>query len=139
MSYFGPPGSGIAFGNGDGTLQTAGTSGSVTPAQLLYVATGGASTAFTAHGASAPSIFNNSTVLINEEATTTTITPTVTVTPSTSSITTSQALTVTVAVSGGTGNPTPTGSVTLSSGSYASAATALASGTAMITVPAGSL
>jgi hypothetical protein len=63
-------------------------------------------------------------------------TPTVTVTPSLSSITTTQSLTVTIGVSG---NPTPTGSVTLTSGSYTSAATTLVSGSAMITVPAGSL
>jgi len=61
------------------------------------------------------------------------------VTPSSSSITTAEALTVMIAVSGGAGNPTPTGSVTLTSGSYASAATTLASGSATITVPAGSL
>jgi len=66
-------------------------------------------------------------------------TPTVMVTPSASSITTAQALMVTVVVSGGTGNPTPTGSVTLSSGSYTSAAGTLSSGSATISVPAGSL
>jgi Beta-propeller repeat len=63
-------------------------------------------------------------------------TPTVTVTPSSASITTAQSLTVTIGVSG---NPTPTGSVTLTSGSYTSAATTLVSGSAMITVLAGSL
>jgi N-acetylneuraminic acid mutarotase len=68
-----------------------------------------------------------------------TATPAVTVTPSPTSITTTQADTVTVTVSGGSGNPTPTGSVTLTSGSYTSAATTLVSGSAMITVPAGSL
>lgn len=66
-------------------------------------------------------------------------TPTVTVTPGASSITTAQALMVTVAVSGGSGNPTPTGSVTLSGAGYTSAATALVSGSASITIPAGSL
>jgi len=66
-------------------------------------------------------------------------TPTVTVTPSSSSITTTQSLPVTIGVSGGGENPTPTGSVVLTSGSYSSAATTLVSGSAMITVPAGSL
>jgi len=66
-------------------------------------------------------------------------TPTVTVTPNPTSITTAQALSVTVAVSGGNGNPTPTGSVTLTSGSYTSAATSLSSGSATISIPAGSL
>jgi hypothetical protein len=42
-------------------------------------------------------------------------------------------------VSGGSGNPTPTGSVVLSGGGYTSAATTLSGGSAMITVPAGSL
>jgi uncharacterized repeat protein (TIGR03803 family) len=66
-------------------------------------------------------------------------TPTVTVTPSASSITLVQALTVTVAVSGGSSNPTPTGSVKLTSGTYTSAATTLVSGSAPISIPAGSL
>jgi sugar lactone lactonase YvrE len=64
---------------------------------------------------------------------------TVTVSPSQSSITTAQPLEVTVAVAGPNGEPTPTGSVTLTSGSYTSGAVALASGGAMITIPAGSL
>jgi RHS repeat-associated protein len=63
-------------------------------------------------------------------------TPTVAVTPSLSSITATQAVSVTIAVSS---TPTPTGTVTLSSGSYASAATALTSGSATINIPAGSL
>jgi len=64
-------------------------------------------------------------------------TPTVKVTPASSSVTTAQSLQVTIAVSGTKG--TPTGSVILSSGTYASASTALASGSTSITVPAGSL
>jgi hypothetical protein len=59
------------------------------------------------------------------------------VTPSLSSIATTQTLPVTITVSGGT--PTPTGSVVLTSGSYTSAATTLSSGSAMVTIPAGSL
>ena len=76
-----------------------------------------------------------STVTVTAPAKTT---PTVTVSPSSTSITTAQSLTVTIGVSGG-GNPTATGSVTLTSGSYTSAATILVSGSATITVPAGSL
>ncbi len=64
-------------------------------------------------------------------------TPTVTVTPAASSITTAQSLDVTVSVAA-TG-ATPTGSVVLSSGSYSSSSTTLNSGSATITVPAGSL
>ena len=67
------------------------------------------------------------------------ILPTVTVTPTPSSISYTQTLSVVVAVGGGNGNPTPTGSVKLTSGSYASAAITLSSGSATITVPAGSL
>ncbi|HMD76955.1 MAG TPA: glycoside hydrolase family 44 protein [Terracidiphilus sp.] len=65
------------------------------------------------------------------------VTPTVTVTPASSSIRYSQSLSVTVAVSGANG--TPTGSVVLSSGSYTSSAATLSSGSAIITIPAGSL
>lgn len=64
-------------------------------------------------------------------------TPTVTVTPATGSITTLQSLGVTIGVSGPNG--TPTGSVVISSGSYASSSATLNSGSANITVPAGSL
>jgi hypothetical protein len=66
-------------------------------------------------------------------------TPTVTVTPSATNITTAQGLIVTVAVAGASGSPTATGSITLSSGSYTSAATALSSGSATISVPSGTL
>jgi hypothetical protein len=62
-------------------------------------------------------------------------TPTVTVTPGAQSITTVQPLSVTIAVAGSSG--TPTGSVALSSGTYTSTATTLSSGTAQISVPAG--
>jgi subtilase family serine protease len=67
------------------------------------------------------------------------ITPSVFPSSSPSNPTTAQAVVVQVRVDGFTGNPTPTGAVVLSSGSYASAATALAGGTASITIPAGAL
>jgi hypothetical protein len=60
-------------------------------------------------------------------------TPTVTVTPASSSITTAQSLSVTIRVAGASGT------VVLSSGSYSSLATALNSGSATITIPAGTL
>ncbi len=66
-------------------------------------------------------------------------TPTVSVTPSASQITTAQAVVVTVTVAATSGNPTPTGSVTLAGGGYTSSATTLSSGSASITVAAGSL
>ncbi len=62
--------------------------------------------------------------------------PAMTVTPSPSSVATTQSLSVTVAVSG---TPTPTGSVMLTSGSYTSAAATLSSGSATISIPAGTL
>ena len=64
-------------------------------------------------------------------------TPSVTVTPASGSITTAQSLAVTIAVSGASG--TPTGSVVLSSHSYSSSTVDLKSGSASITIPAGSL
>ncbi len=64
-------------------------------------------------------------------------TPSVTVAPGAATITTAQSLSVNIAVSGSKG--TPTGSVVLSSGAYTSLATPLSSGSAAITVPAGSL
>ena len=77
----------------------------------------------------------NMTVTVNYAAT-----PTVTVTPASASINTEQSLEVTVAVAGPAGDPTPSGTVTLSNGSgYTSTGATLQSGSAMITIPAGSL
>ncbi len=67
------------------------------------------------------------------------ITPTVTVTPASASVLAPQSLSVTVTVSGGTGTATPTGSVVLSGGGYTGSAATLSSGSATITIPAGSL
>ncbi|MDR3771991.1 MAG: glycoside hydrolase family 44 protein, partial [Terracidiphilus sp.] len=58
------------------------------------------------------------------------------VTPASATVTSAQTLSVTITVGG---NPTPTGSVTLGSGKYASGAASLAGGSAIITLPAGSL
>ncbi|MGA3129175.1 MAG: choice-of-anchor D domain-containing protein [Terracidiphilus sp.] len=65
--------------------------------------------------------------------------PTVTVTPSPANISTGQSLSVTVTVNGGSGNSTLAGSVMLTSGSYVSPSATLSSGSATITIPAGSL
>jgi hypothetical protein len=65
--------------------------------------------------------------------------PAVTETLSASGITTVQTLTVTVGVSASGGGQVPTGSVTLSGGGCTSAATSLVSGSATISVAAGSL
>jgi len=64
---------------------------------------------------------------------------TVSVVPSSTTINPTQALPVSVTVSAGSGSPAPTGMVTLMSGSYTSAATPLASGSATITIPGGTL
>jgi predicted heme/steroid binding protein len=64
-------------------------------------------------------------------------TPTVTVTPAALSVIVSQSLQVTVNVSGGSGAAAATGSVVLTGASYTSASTALSSGNASITIPAG--
>jgi pseudomonalisin len=71
---------------------------------------------------------------ISGGGTTTKTTPTVTVSPASSSITNQQSLAVTTTVSGA-----PSGSIVLSGGGYTSSATTLASGSAAITIPAGSL
>ena len=106
------------------------------PAGSLATSTDTLTATYTPDSASS-STYNSatgtSTVTVTTPAKTT---PTVTVSPSPTSITTAQSLTVTIAVSG---TPTPTGSVVLSSGSYTSTAMTLVSGSAMITVPAGSL
>ena len=81
--------------------------------------------------------YNSASGTASVTVTAPTTTPTVTVTPASSSITTAQSLSVAIAVSGSSG--TPTGSVVLSNGNYTSAATTLSSGSATISVPAGSL
>jgi hypothetical protein len=63
-------------------------------------------------------------------------TPTMSVSTASTSIHTVDTLVVTVNV---TSTPSPTGTVTLTSGAYTSAATALAQGSATVTIPAGSL
>jgi len=67
------------------------------------------------------------------------LTPNITATASSTSITTAQTLSVGVTVTAASGGPAPTGSVIARCGSYSSAATALSSGAATITVPAWSL
>lgn len=72
--------------------------------------------------------------------TVTLITPTVTVTPQSNTIDDQQSLQVQVTVAGTGSDPTPTGSVVVSYGTtYSSASTALTSGSATITIPAGTL
>ena len=141
--------SGIFYGNGDGTFTSinVGTSAapSLVPRDLINLSLLGPAVAANLTSGSAPDILVGNTVLLNvygsapATTTTTTTTPTVTVAASPSTITTAQSTMVTIAVSGGSGAATPTGSVKLSSGTYTSAATTLSAGSAVITVPAGSL
>ncbi len=87
-----------------------------------------------------PDTASTGVYVVASGATTVFVTPAaVAVTPSASTVSAAQPLSVAVAVSGGSGNPTPTGTVTLASGSYSTAATPLVSGSASITIPAGSL
>jgi FG-GAP-like repeat len=55
-SFLGPMESGIAVGNGDGTLQTGGDPSSVGPVQAFYVGSGGAAIALDLNGDGKPDI-----------------------------------------------------------------------------------
>lgn len=125
---FFPPGPGVTLTNGSAQIAI--------PAGAMTVGTG-TLTANYAPDTAGSAIYNSASgtapVTVNLAV------PTVTVTPGSSSIVSNQTLQVTIAVSGGTGSPTATGSIVLSSGTYASSATALASGSATITIPANSL
>jgi len=133
--------SGIFYGNGDGTFTSVNTGSFVVPKDLFNIQVSGPAVAVDLNGDGKPDILVGNTILLNQGTSiaSTLTTPTVTVTPSPTSFTTAQLTMVTVAVSGGSGGATPTGSVTLSGGGYTSAATTLASGSAVITVPAGAL
>ena len=116
------------------------SSGSATisiPAGTLPLGSDTLLVSYTPDSASSPS-YSSATGTASETVTNLII-PSIAVTASAKSITTKQALTVTVAVNGGSGNATPTGSVTLTSGAYTSAAATLASGSATISIPIGSL
>ncbi len=82
---------------------------------------------------------NSAAVAIDGSAVVTVGGVTVSVVPASSTINSTQPLPVTITVSAASGSPIPTGMVTLASGSYISAATALAGGSATITIPAGTL
>ncbi len=125
----------IATMAGDGTQGFTGDGGLATAADLNYPT----AMALDAAGNLYINDSDNKRIRKVTPATSSKLTPTVTVSPAEAQITTKQPDTVTVTVSGGNGNPTPTGTVTLTSGTYNSGATALSSGSAMITIPAGSL
>lgn len=135
-----PTGTVVLSGGGYTSKTTALSSGSATisiPANSLAVGSDTLTAAYTPDtpGAAIYAV-SSGTAKVTVSAL---IAPAVTVTPASNSVTTAQTLSVTVTVAGGTGKPTPTGGVVLTSGSYTSASTALASGSATISVPAGSL
>ncbi len=134
-----PAGTVTLSGGGYSSGATTLTNGSATitiPADSLAAGTDTLTASYTPSSASS-STYNSASGTNTVTVTTVVLaTPTVTVSSS-SSITTVQALTVTVTVSGTSG--TPTGSVTLSSGSYSSGAMTLSGGSALITIPAGTL
>ncbi len=132
---------GIFYGNGSGTFTSVNVGSYVLPKDLVNFRAQGAALALDLNGDGKPDILAGNTVLLSESAPTTgtLVTPTLTVTPSPASITTAQSTQVTVAVSGGSGAATATGSISLSSGTYTSAATTLANGSVIITIPAGAL
>ena len=118
------------------------TSGSATiavPAGALAVGSDTLKATYTPDSASS-SAYNTATGTSAAVAVTQAkITPTVTVTPATFSITTAQGLSVTVAVSGGSGHPVPTGNVSVTIGSGTSFSATLASGSATLGIPSGTL
>ncbi len=121
--FLGAPESGIAFGNGDGTLQTGGDSSlsTITPAQSFYVGVGGPTVALDLNGDGKPDIVSGSVVLLSQAATSggggTTLASTTTISSSASSATVGQNLTFTATVAAPAGNSTiPTGTVTFLDG-----------------------
>ncbi len=125
----GPQGSGISFGNGDGTIQTSGTAATtgIMPVQSFYVGVGGPSIALDLNGDGKPDILDGNVVLLNQGVTPG-VTPAATTTALTASaatITVGGSVTFTATVTGASGSTgSPTGTVTFLDG-----ATTLGTGT----------
>lgn len=119
--FGGPQGSGILFGNGDGTLQTSGSASAnnIGPAQSFYVSLGGASAVLDLNGDGQPDFISGSTVLLSQPAPTITtpIATATTLASSASSATAGTSLTFTATVTPASGSAVPTGSVTFTDGS----------------------
>jgi hypothetical protein len=136
--FGGPQGSGILFGNGDGTLQTSGSASAnnIGPSQGFYVSLGGASTMLDLNGDGQPDFISGSTVLLSQPAPTITapVATTTTLASSASSAASGTSLTFTAAVAPASGAAVPTGTVTFMDGSTTlGAGTLNASGTATYT------
>jgi hypothetical protein len=136
--FGGPPGSGILFGNGDGTLQTSGSASqsNIGPAQSFYVNVGGAAIALDMNGDGVPDFVSGSTLLLSQPASTTTapIATTTSLTTSASSAVSGTSLAFTAAVTPSSGSGVPTGTVTfIDSSTTLGTGTLNASGTASYT------
>jgi hypothetical protein len=116
----GPQGSGISFGNGDGTLQTSGTASTgLLPAQSFYIGVSGASLAIDLNGDGKPDILDGDVVLLNQGVTSG-VGPAANTTALTASATTIAAgasVNFTATITGASGSTgTPTGTVTFLDG-----------------------
>jgi hypothetical protein len=137
--FLGPQVSGIALGNGDGTLQTGGDPSNVTPVQSFYVGVGGTTVALDLNGDGKPDILSGSVELLNQGSGTGTAVSTTALVASASSISAGQKVTFTATVSGPSGNTTvPTGAVSFKNGTTALGSGAL-DGTGTATFSTSSL
>ena len=117
-SFLGPMESGIALGNGDGTLQTGGDPSSVGPVQAFYVGSGGAAIALDLNGDGKPDILTGSVELLSQPGGGGTTASTTALIASAPSVSVGQNVTFTATVAGPSGNTTvPTGSVSFYNGS----------------------
>jgi hypothetical protein len=140
----GPQGSGISFGNGDGTLQTSGNASTgLMPVQSFYIGLSGASVAIDLNGDGKPDILDGNVVLLNQGVTlgAATAATTTTLTASASTVTAGASVTLTATVtasSGSTGAPSGTvtfldGTTTLGTGTLNTSGAATFSTSALTT------
>jgi hypothetical protein len=127
------------FSQSNDCQQTVGP-GSVCAVQVTFKPTAVGTRAATLTLTASNAINSPLAVPLSGIGSSTQLVPQVTVSPSLNTPTVAQSITAQIQVWAPQGGyPTPTGSVTLTSGSFASAATALVSGSATIPVPAGAL
>ena len=116
--FLGPLQSGIAFGNGDGTLQTNSYSSIVGPVESFYLNLGGPATALDLNGDGKPDILFGNVELLSQTASKSPVASTTAISTSASSITVGQTVTFTATVTGPSGDKTiPTGTVSFYNGS----------------------
>jgi hypothetical protein len=117
-SFLGPMESGIALGNGDGTLQTGGDPSSIGPVLAFYVGSGGAAIALDLNGDGKPDILTGSVELLSQPGGGGTTASTTALIVSAPSVSVGQNVTFIATVAGPSGNTTvPTGSVSFYNGS----------------------